>query len=75
LASYLADRLDQPPGRFTGRAAIDLLVERRVSDETLRCCRELIDRYETAAYGGATGDDGLAELAERCLHRLEGERL
>lgn len=75
FAGYLADRLDEPPGRFTGRAAIDLLVERGVAEPTLAPCRELLDRCESAAYGGASGDDGLVELAEHCLARLEREPL
>jgi hypothetical protein len=76
LAGYLADRLDEPPARFLGRAAIDFLQERGVDEELVQRCAELLQRCEQAAYaGGSGGDSSLAELARQCARQLERERL
>lgn len=75
LASYLADRLDEPPGRFTGRTAVDWLRQRGVEQATVAACAQLIEQAEAAAYGGASSDGSLVRLAEQCLRRLEREKL
>ncbi|MFQ5804879.1 MAG: BatD family protein [Phycisphaerae bacterium] len=76
LAGYLADRLNEPPARFLGRAAVTFLQERGVNQELVQRCAELLERCEHAAYGGASdGDTSLADLARQCARQLERERL
>jgi len=76
LAAYLADRLNEPPARFLGRAAVAFLEERGVDQGLVRRCAELLERCEHAAYAGASnGDTSLAELARQCARQLERERL
>lgn len=77
FAGYLADRLDQPAARFTGRAAIDFLHTQNLADETVAGCRQLVDRCEQASFGGLTDGDSatLADEAHDCLRALERERL
>lgn len=83
LAGYLADRLDQPVGRFSGRSALALLEEKGIQPEALRGWRELIEECESLAYGGGTGEGGgaagggerLVEEALACLSRMESAPL
>lgn len=76
LAGYLADRLNEPPARFLGRAAVTFLQERGVDRELVQRCAEVLERCEQAAYGGGSdGDTSLAEAARQCAKQLEGERL
>ena len=76
LAGYLADRLNQPPARFTGRAAIDFLQQQSIDADTLTTCSHLIQRCESSAYGGAAdGDVALIDQARACITRLEREKL
>lgn len=76
VAGYLADRLNEPPARFLGHAAVDFLQERDVGRELVERCAELVELCERAAYaGGAEGDTSLADLARHCIIQLERERL
>jgi len=75
LVTYLADRMNEPPARFTGPAAIAFLEQRGVGAETLECCRELLRDCEASAYAGGASDESLAQQASECLTRLERERL
>lgn len=82
LAGYLADRLDQPPARFSGPTTLSLLEEKGGDSETLRRWRKLIERCESLAYAGGAAaagelrmDEALADEALACLSRLEGTRL
>jgi len=76
LASYLADRLNEPPARFLGRGAVDFLEQRGVEPDIVSRWRELIERCERAAYAGdEDGDASLAGLAHRCAQEMERVRL
>jgi hypothetical protein len=76
LAGYLADRLNEPPGRFLGPAAVTYLEQRGINRELVARCAELLQRCEQAAYAGnADGDTSLAALARQCVRQLERERL
>ncbi len=76
VAAYLADRLNVPPARFTGRAALELLRQRAIEPDLEQRLAQVIGRCEHAAYGG--GDDGDARLAVEardCLRLLERRTL
>jgi hypothetical protein len=76
LAGYLADRLNQPPARFLGPAAIDFLERRAVDGELIGAWTQVQERCERAAYAGnRDSDTSLADTARECLRRLERERL
>lgn len=75
LSAYLADRRNEPPGRFTGAAALELLRACNAAPETLEACTAVLDRCEAAAYGGAKSDPSLRDAALDLLRRLERERL
>jgi hypothetical protein len=76
LASYLADRLNEPPARFLGTAATEFLQERGVEGQLVRDWAEVAQRCEQIAYaGGGESDASLADAAQTCLRRLERKRL
>jgi hypothetical protein len=76
LAGYLADRLNEPPARFLGHAAVSFLRERGVDQELVERYGEILERCERATYAGASdGDTSLADLARHCAQQLERERL
>lgn len=77
LIGYLADRFDEPPARFAGRAAGEFLAARGVRAETLRRWTELVEQCERASFGGQPDGDAaaLARAAGECLELLERERL
>lgn len=75
VAGYFADRLNQPVARFEGRAAVELLQDRRAATETREKLEILFARCDEAAYAGGAADGALADLASECLTRLESERL
>jgi len=76
LTRFVADRLDQPPARFTGQEALELLRGRPVAAETLDRLARLFEQCEAAAYAGADRDsEALLAAARDCLERLEQERL
>ena len=74
LAGYFSDRLNEPETRFTGSAAAQMLAARGVNEQLAAELHTLLERCDAGAYGGMAGDArALAEDAERCLRRLEGE--
>ena len=77
LAGYLAERLDEPSARFTGRAAVDFLREREVKAQTQEAWRDVLETCERASFGGLTDSDSaaLVERAHGCVKTLERERL
>jgi hypothetical protein len=76
VCGYVADRLNEPPARFTGRALVDALRQRGVSGDVLVDCERLIDGCDQAAYAGGSESTGeYAAAARACLARLERERL
>lgn len=76
LAGYLADRLDVPLGRATGAAAIELLQQRRASDDVVRVWRDVMGACESALYApGGGGDDRLIESARAAITMMERARV
>ena len=77
MSGYLADRLDQPPGRYDGAASTDCLRERNVAEGLIRAWSEIIDQCEQASFGGSIDGDisMLAERARECLGQIERDRL
>lgn len=76
LAGYLADRVNQPPARFLGPAAVEFLEQRAVDDELVRAWTQVQQRCEQATYAGNRDNDtSLADAARECLRRLDRERL
>lgn len=72
LTGYLADRLNEPPARFVGRAGIELLRERNAPTAAIESFQNVIQRCERAAYaGGAEGVPELLSEARACLMALE----
>lgn len=75
LGQYLADRLDAPPARFVGRAALEVLQERAVAPDLLARCTQLIEQCEAASFGGGGAATALTDEALACLDGLERCRL
>lgn len=75
LGQYLADRLDAPPARFMGRAALEVLHAHVVAPELLARCTQLIEQCEAASFGGGGAAASLADEALACLDELERCRL
>lgn len=76
LANYLADRLNAPAGRFTGRSAVETLRSRGVNGDVLATCDALLARCEQSAYAGnAIDGDEVLQEADACLARLARARL
>lgn len=76
VVAYLADRVNQPPARFTGRTVLDFLRERRIDEQMEQRLANLIARCEQAAYaGGADADARITQEARECLRLLEQIRL
>jgi len=77
LTGYLADRVNEPAARFTGRAATDFLQQRGVKPDLRDRWSKVIERCELASYGGTTESDAesIAEQARACLTLAEKERL
>jgi len=77
LTGYLADRLDEPPARFTGRAALDFLQQHGVAPDVIERWADVIARCEEAAFAGGTqtDTDALARQALGCLAALERQKL
>jgi hypothetical protein len=51
LTGYLADRLNEPPARFTGSAALDLMRAREVPDDLIEQWALLVQGCEEASWG------------------------
>lgn len=80
LASYLADRLDEPPARFVGRAAGAALRARAGEAELAARWDRLLERCEALSFGagassGADGPDTLGTEAQACIEAVERIRL
>lgn len=77
LTGYLADRLGEPPGRFTGPAALEFLRARHVPGTLLETWSGLVQRCDEAAFAGGTAADGeaLVTQALACLKTLERQKL
>lgn len=77
LAGYLADRLAEPPARFTGPAALDFLRAHHVPDTLLETWAGVVQRCDEAAFAGGTAADGeaLATQALACLKAMERQKL
>ena len=77
LAGYLADRLNEPPGRFTGQAAVEFLRARGLRAAVIDQWSAVVAGCEEATFaGGARADlDGLARQALACLTALERAKL
>ncbi len=77
LAGYLADRLGEPPARFTGTTAVAHLRERGVNPDVVERCARVIGQCEQMTFGGGSEDEGdrLSDDAIACLRALERERL
>ncbi|MBN2445599.1 MAG: BatD family protein, partial [Phycisphaerae bacterium] len=75
LRGYVADRLNEPPGRVTGRVALDMLSARGVKPETCHRYAALLEHCEHVTFSGT--DDApntLAREAHACLAELERQR-
>lgn len=77
LTGYLADRLGEPPGRFTGPGALTDLRGRGVPERIVAQWAAVIQRCEEVSFGGATAADGdaLRAAAAACVQALERRRL
>ena len=77
LASYLADRLNEPPGRCTGSTVIDFLRSRSIRPDLVDQWATVVRRCEEASFGGGTQADGAALCGQAldCLRALERQKL
>ena len=77
LAAYLADRLNEPPARFTGAAAGDFLQGRGVPSGLIERWSTLVQRCEEASFAGGTpaNAEELSKQALACLTALERQKL
>ena len=77
LAGYLADRLNEPAGHFTGSTAVDFLRSRNLRPDLVDQCAAVVQRCEEASFGGGTPADGdaLCGAALDCLQALERQKL
>lgn len=77
IANYLADRLGEPPAKFTGAAGLALLRERGIGADLQAEMARITAQCEQAAYAGMSAGETrqLAELSRACLTRLERENL
>jgi hypothetical protein len=76
LSGYLADRLDEPPARLIGRAAVDTLAEHHVAAETCTRWAALLEQCELASFGGTDANTAaLVTEAQANLRALAQERL
>lgn len=72
LAGYLADCLNEPPARFTGRSAVQHLRTLDLPDDRIEQWSRVVEHCEQAAYAGldVSGDDWI-ERAGECVLALE----
>ena len=77
MSGYLADRLDQPAGRYHGAVSTEFLRKRGVDAELIDDWSDIIDQCEQASFGGNVNGDAaaLADRARDCLGRIERLRL
>lgn len=70
MAGYLADRFNQPAGKFDGLASAELLRERGVDENAVREWADLIAACEQASFGGGANGD-ISKLADRAREQLD----
>ncbi|MGE0479797.1 MAG: BatD family protein [Phycisphaerae bacterium] len=76
LPHYLADRWNEPPARFLGRAAADALLRRGVPAALVEECRALSDACDHGTFGGGAHEtDELASRVQNCIDALERARI
>ena len=77
MSGYLADRLNDPVGKFDGSASTEFLRERKVDEALIGVWDSVMDQCEQASFGASINGDasGLAERARDCLGRIERQRL
>ena len=77
LSGYVADRLDEPPARLVGSAALDALRQREVPQDLVEKWAAILKRCERASFAGGTEADGEALRGEAlaCLAALERHKL
>ena len=73
LGGYLADRLDEPAGRFVGGAGIAFLRERGLPADFVAAWSTLVAQCEELSFGANPALDprGLHDEAVRLLTNLE----
>ncbi|MEW6250468.1 MAG: BatD family protein [Planctomycetota bacterium] len=74
LAGYLADRADEPPGRFLGRGGVEYLRERGVPEPLLRRFDDVVAQCEAASFAGSAPADGAALCSAALASLTEVER-
>lgn len=69
LGSFLADRLNEPVGRYVGRAGVELLSRRGHSPPLVKQWEQIVETAEAASFGGLGGADAsrLADDAQQVL--------
>ncbi len=77
LVGYLADRLNEPPGRFTATESAIFLRQRSLPPRIVEQWAAVVDRCEQAAFAGSSLPDGdsLCSQALACLRALERHKL
>jgi len=76
LRGYWADRLNEPPGRFTGATGTECLRAHGVKPTLVEQWAAVLARCEEAVFaGGATDVADLATQAWECLKALERQKL
>jgi hypothetical protein len=77
LAGYLADRMDEPVGRYLGDAGSAFLAARGVAPPLVDGWRTLLGRCNELSFaaGAAGAADTLREQALACLAELERQKL
>jgi hypothetical protein len=77
LGGYLADRLNEPPARFVGRAGVDYLRESGQPADLVEQWAAVVQQCEEASFGGAAAadSDALTARALACLKAVERVKL
>lgn len=77
IANYFADRLGEPPARFVGNAAIELLRAHNAPPDVQEQLAALLRQCDEAAYAGSSQSaaESLLQQARACLTRLDREAI
>lgn len=77
LAGYFADRLGEPPAKFTGAAGVALLHEKNAPAELRTELSQLVEECQRATYAGLSAGAGreLCTRAREFLNRMERQSL
>lgn len=73
MATYLADRLAQPPARFTSAASMAELERFGAAPQTIERCAALMQRCDEAAFAGVAASDSLTADTAALIDELERE--